>query len=154
MEQGIERKQNRSLNRNQARYRVASITLSTDRLAVAWDGSMILRARRNGSDSGHRHQGIWNRRGQVMKAVRYSINVLATGALGVLLARWFVRLPIETSIPSTIESVMALFGVDTIAHADDVEGVGLLLVLGVCLGIAGLIVWGVNRLIQRSTLHG
>lgn len=89
-----------------------------------------------------------------MKAVRYSINVLATGALGVLLARWFVRLPIETSIPSTIESMMVLFGVDTIAHPDEVEGIGLLLVLGVCLGIAGLIVWGVNRLMRRSTRPG
>ena len=89
-----------------------------------------------------------------MKATLYSINALATVILGALLARWFVRLPIETSIPSMIESAMAFFGVDTIAHADDVEGIGLIFVFVVCLGIAGLIVWGVNRMVQRSTRPG
>ncbi|MEK6353289.1 MAG: hypothetical protein V4796_14140 [Burkholderia cenocepacia] len=84
-----------------------------------------------------------------MTGARYGLNILATVILGTLLARWFVRLPIETPIPAAIESAMAFFGVDTIAHADEVEGIGLLLVLAVCLVVAGLAVWGVNRVIRR-----
>lgn len=85
-----------------------------------------------------------------MTATRYAINILATLILGTLLARWFVRLPIETPIPAAIESAMAFFGVDTLAHADDVDGIGLALVLAVCLVVAGLAVWGVNRLVRRQ----
>lgn len=88
-----------------------------------------------------------------MKVTRYALNILATLILGTLLARWFVRLPIETHIPAAIESAMAFFGVDTIAHADDVEGIGLLLVLAVCLVVAGLAVWRVNRVVRRQVKH-
>ncbi|KHK60698.1 hypothetical protein PI86_03305 [Burkholderia sp. A9] len=85
----------------------------------------------------------------MMKVVRYSLSILATLILGMLLARWFVRLPIETPIPAAIESAMTFFGVDTIAHADDVDGIALLLVLAICLVVAGLAVWGVNRVVRR-----
>ena len=54
-----------------------------------------------------------------MTGARYGLNILATLILGTLLARWFVRLPIETPIPAAIESALAFLGVDTIAHADD-----------------------------------
>ncbi|RQR26462.1 hypothetical protein DIE23_29735 [Burkholderia sp. Bp9143] len=88
-----------------------------------------------------------------MTVTRYALNILATLILGTLLALWFARLPIETPIPAAIESAMAFFGVDTIAHADDVEGIGLLLVLAVCLVVAGLAVWGVSRLVRRQAKH-
>jgi K+ transporter len=84
-----------------------------------------------------------------MTRARYGLNILATLILGTLLARWFVHLPIETRIPVAIESALAFFGVDTIALADDIDGIGLLLVLAVCLVVAGLAVWGVNRVVRR-----
>ncbi|EDT39425.1 hypothetical protein [Burkholderia ambifaria] len=84
-----------------------------------------------------------------MTLARYGLNILATLVLGTLLARWFVHLPIETPIPAAIGAAMAFFGVDTIAHADDVEGIGLLLVLAVCVVVAGLVVWGINRVVRR-----
>ena len=84
-----------------------------------------------------------------MTGARYGLNILATLILGTLLARWFVRLPIETPIPAAIESALAFLGVDTIAHADDIEAIGLLLVLAVWLVVVGLVVWGVNRIVRR-----
>ncbi|MCM2451802.1 hypothetical protein [Agrobacterium vitis] len=65
-----------------------------------------------------------------MKMVHYSINDFVTLLLGLLLARWISGLPYEFPIlPASIASVMRLFGMDTIENADDIETIGLLVII-------------------------
>lgn len=65
-----------------------------------------------------------------MRWLRYSINIIATLALGLLLARWISVIPYEFSpLPSTIAAIMRLFGADPIDHAEDIETIGLLVII-------------------------
>ncbi|KVD76264.1 hypothetical protein WS62_02565 [Burkholderia sp. ABCPW 14] len=83
-----------------------------------------------------------------MKAMRYTLNVLATLAIGYGLSRWIDQLPYEfPPLPATITAVMRALGVDTIAHADDIEAIGLLAIITASLVVAALLVWTANRLI-------
>ncbi|AJY28791.1 hypothetical protein BTM_2736 [Burkholderia thailandensis 34] len=86
-----------------------------------------------------------------MKVVRYSLNVLATLAIGYGLSRWIDQLPYEfPPLPAAITAVMRMFGVDTIAHADDIEAIGLLVIIVASLIVAALLVWLANRFIAHG----
>ncbi|AJX87230.1 hypothetical protein [Burkholderia pseudomallei] len=86
-----------------------------------------------------------------MKVVRYSLNVLATLAIGYGLSRWIDRLPYEfPPLPAAITAVMHAFGVDTVAHADDIEAIGLLVIIAASLIVAALLVWIANRFIAHG----
>lgn len=86
-----------------------------------------------------------------MKVVRYSLNVLATLAIGYGLSRWIDQLPHEfPPLPAAITAVMRMFGVDTIAHADDIEAIGLLVIIATSLIVAALLVWIANRFIAHG----
>lgn len=85
-----------------------------------------------------------------MKWIRYSTNVLATLVLGVFLSRWIDGLPYEfPPLPASIAFVMRRFGVDQITHADDIETIGLLVIIAVSMIISGVFVWIVNVVLRR-----
>lgn len=85
-----------------------------------------------------------------MKWIRYSTNVLATLALGFFLSRWIDGLPYEfPPLPASIAFVMRMFGVDQIRHADDIETIGLLVIIAVSMIISGVFVWIANVLLRR-----
>jgi hypothetical protein len=84
-----------------------------------------------------------------MKVARYSLNILATLAIGYALSRWIDQLPYEFSpLPATITAIMRAVGVDTVAHGDDVEAIGLVVIIVASLSVAVVIVWLANRLIM------
>ncbi|WDD93304.1 hypothetical protein Bsp3421_003375 [Burkholderia sp. FERM BP-3421] len=85
-----------------------------------------------------------------MKVTRYALNALATLAIGYALSRWIDQLPYEFSpLPATITAVMRAIGIDTIAHADDIEAIGLLVIIAGSFVVAALLVWIANRVIER-----
>ncbi|ABN84984.1 hypothetical protein BURPS668_2982 [Burkholderia pseudomallei 668] len=45
---------------------------------------------------------------------------------------------------------MHAFGVDTVAHADDIEAIGLLVIIAASLIVAALLVWIANRFIAHG----
>jgi len=88
-----------------------------------------------------------------MKLLRYSANVLATLAIGVLLSRYISSLPYEFApLPASIAFVMRKAGIDTIKNADDVETIGLLVIIALSLVVAALLVWTLNRVLRRWQL--
>ncbi len=65
-----------------------------------------------------------------MKWLRRGANIIATVIGGFLLARWLNNLPYEFSpLPATVAFCMRAFGIDTIEYADDIEAIGLLVVI-------------------------
>jgi hypothetical protein len=85
-----------------------------------------------------------------MKLVRYGANVLATLVIGVLLSRYVNGLPYEFApLPASIAFVMRKAGIDTVKNADDIETMGLLVIIGLSLVVAALLVWALNRALRR-----
>ena len=83
-----------------------------------------------------------------MKLVRYTANVVATVVLGFLISRWIATLPYEfPALPASIRSMLNAFGVDTVANADDIETIGLLVIIIVSMVGAGALVWLLNRIL-------
>lgn len=80
-----------------------------------------------------------------MRWLRYSANVLATFVLGALLSHWISNLPYEFSpLPKSIALVMRALGIDTVKNADDVEIIGLLVIIVFSMMIAATLVWLAN----------
>lgn len=85
-----------------------------------------------------------------MKWARYSANIIATLVIGVLLSRWIDSLPYEFSpLPASIAFVMRALGVDTIKNADDIETVGLLVIIAASMLVAAVLVWLANIALRR-----
>jgi hypothetical protein len=88
-----------------------------------------------------------------MKLVRYGANMLATVVIGFALSRFIASLPYEfPPLPASIALVMRKLGVDTVNNADDIETVGLLVIIVLSLAAAGLIVWLLNLAVHRWRL--
>lgn len=90
-----------------------------------------------------------------MKWLHRGANVLATVMVGLLLSRWIANLPCEfPPLPATVAFCMRLFQIDMIEHADDIETVGLLVIIAASIVIAALPVWfaniGMRRLLLRA----
>jgi len=80
-----------------------------------------------------------------MRFVRYGANVLATVLIGLGLSRWIDSLPYEfPRLPASIAFVMRALGVDTIRNADDIETIGLLVIVAFSMIVAALLVWLAN----------
>jgi hypothetical protein len=85
-----------------------------------------------------------------MKWLRYVINLVATLIIGFLLSRWIDSAPYEfAQLPASIARVMRAFGVDTIRNADDIETVGLLVIIAASMIAAALVVWLANLALSR-----
>lgn len=85
-----------------------------------------------------------------MKWVRYGANIIATLAIGFVLSRWIDGLPYEFPVlPASISFVMRAFGVDTIKNADDIETVGLLVIIAASVLVAAVLVWLANIVLRR-----
>ncbi|PMS36879.1 hypothetical protein B0G57_10541 [Trinickia symbiotica] len=91
-----------------------------------------------------------------MKLVRYSANVLVTIVIGGVLSRYVSGLPYEfPPLPASIAFVMRKLGIDTVKNADDVETIGLLVIIVASFIVAAVLVWALNRLLRRWQLgHG
>ncbi len=88
-----------------------------------------------------------------MRLVRYGVNILATILIGVLLSRYVSRLPFEfPALPASIAFVMRKAGIDTIKNADDIETIGLLVIIAASLIVSALLVWALNLLFRRWQL--
>jgi hypothetical protein len=88
-----------------------------------------------------------------MKLVRYGANMLATVVIGFALSRFIASLPYEfPPLPALIALVMRRLGVDTVNNADDIETVGLLVIIVLSLAAAALIVWVLNLAFHRWRL--
>lgn len=88
-----------------------------------------------------------------MKAVRYGVNALATIVIGFLLSRFISNLPYDfPPLPGSIAFVMRKLGIDTVQNADDIETMGLLIIIGVSLIVAALLVWLCNVIVRRWQL--
>ena len=88
-----------------------------------------------------------------MKLVRCGANVLATLVIGVLLSRYINSLPYEFApLPASIAYVMRSAGMDTIKNADDIETLGLLVIITLSLGVAALLVWALNGVFRSLQL--
>ncbi|BCH60264.1 hypothetical protein RvVAR0630_28880 [Agrobacterium vitis] len=85
-----------------------------------------------------------------MKMVHYSINAFVTLLLGLLLARWISGLPYEFSLlPGLIASAIRLFGMDTIENADDIETIGLLVIIVASVMVMAIPVAAANLIWRR-----
>lgn len=90
----------------------------------------------------------------MLKWLGRSTNLIATLILGLLLSRWIANLPYEfPPLPGTIAFCMRVLNIDTIDHADDIEAVGLLLIIVASVGIAALPVWLAKKSLHRLELH-
>lgn len=86
-----------------------------------------------------------------MKLVRYGANGLATLAIGFLFSRYISSLPYEFPLlPASVAFVMRSFGIDTIKNADDIETIGLAIIVAASLALAALLVWALNWLVCRQ----
>jgi hypothetical protein len=85
-----------------------------------------------------------------MKLARYGLNVLATIVIGYVLSRYVNSLPYEfPPLPASIAFIMRTLGIDTIRNADDIETIGLLVIIALSLVAAAVIVWLANVLFRR-----
>jgi hypothetical protein len=85
-----------------------------------------------------------------MKIVRYGTNVLATLAIGFLLSRYISNLPYEfPPLPASIAFAMRALHIDTVKNADDIETIGLVIIIVASLIVAALLVWALNRLLRH-----
>ena len=85
-----------------------------------------------------------------MKFIRYGVNALATVVIGFALSRYVASLPYEfPPLPAFVAIVMRTLGVDTVKNADDIETVGLLVIIALSLVAAALPVWLLNLLFRR-----
>lgn len=88
-----------------------------------------------------------------MKLIRYGSNVVATLVIGVLLSRYISNLPYEFPLlPASIADVMRKAGIDTVKNGDDIETIGLLVIIAVSLVFAALLVWMLNVVLRRWRL--
>ncbi len=88
-----------------------------------------------------------------MKVVRYGVNALAIVVIGFVLSRVISNLPYEfPPLPASIAFVMRRLGVDTVTNADDIETIGLLVIIALSVVIAAVIVWLVNVFFRRWRL--
>ncbi|MBB4007291.1 hypothetical protein [Allorhizobium taibaishanense] len=82
--------------------------------------------------------------------MKTSANILITLISGLLLARLVSTLPYELSwLPAGITSVMRLLGIDTGENADDIETIGLLVIIVACILVAAVAVTLANLLLRR-----
>ncbi|TAM55031.1 MAG: hypothetical protein EPN57_03150 [Paraburkholderia sp.] len=90
-----------------------------------------------------------------MKIVRYGTNGLATLAIGFLLSRYVSNLPYDfPPLPASIAFAMRALHIDTVKNADDIETIGLVIIIVASLIVAALLVWALNRLLRhRQTAH-
>jgi glucose uptake protein GlcU len=85
-----------------------------------------------------------------MKIVRYGVNALAVVVIGFVLSRFASHLPYEfPPLPALIAFVMRRLGIDTVTNADDIETIGLLLIIALSLVVAAVIVWLANVSFRR-----
>jgi len=85
-----------------------------------------------------------------MRWFRSFINLVATAVVGLLLARWISVLPYEFSpLPSAIASAMRLFGADPIDNAEDIETIGLLLIIAASIAAMAVFVAIANAVFYR-----
>lgn len=88
-----------------------------------------------------------------MKAVRYGVNALATIVIGFLLSRFISNLPYDfPPLPGAIAFVMRKLGIDTVQNADDIETIGLLVIIALSVVVAAVIVWLANVSFRRWRL--
>ncbi|PMS23061.1 hypothetical protein C0Z18_02240 [Trinickia dabaoshanensis] len=106
--------------------------------------------RRDARCAGHYGQSLRYGGGPLMKWVRYGVNIIATLVLGLLLSRWIDGLPYEFPVlPASIAFVMRALGMDTIRNADDIETVGLLVIIAASMLVAAVLVWLANIALRR-----
>jgi hypothetical protein len=85
-----------------------------------------------------------------MKVVRYGVNALAVVVIGFVLSRVVSNLPYEfPPLPAFIAFVMRRLGIDTVTNADDIETIGLLVIIALSLVLAAAIVWLANVSFRR-----
>lgn len=88
-----------------------------------------------------------------MKVVRYGVNALAVVVIGFVISRVVSNLPYEfPPLPAFIAFAMRRLGIDTVTNADDIETIGLLVIMALSLVVAAVIVWLGNVLLRRWRL--
>ena len=85
-----------------------------------------------------------------MKVVRYGANTLAVIVIGFFVSRAMSHLPYDfPPLPASIALVMRRLGIDTISNADDIETIGLLVIIALSVFAAAMIVWLANVSFRR-----
>lgn len=79
---------------------------------------------------------------------------LLTIVIGFVLSWYAANLPYEFApLPASIAFVMRKFDIDTVANADDIETIGLLVIIMLSLIVAALLVWPAHSMVRRWQLR-